>query len=126
MNILLVDDSAAVRLFIQNTLSEHPDAESFKFLNAENGQVALDILEYHKVDIIFLDWHMPVMDAEALIDIIHKDKRLKKIKTIIATAESDKRKVLKMIKQGVNGYLLKPFEKGAIVKTFDTVLSKLH
>lgn len=111
MNILLVDDSTTVRLLIQNTLNEHEDAESFKFFNAENGQVALDILEYHEVDIIFLDWHMPVMDAEAFMDIVHQDKRLKKIKTIIASAESDRQKVLKMLKQGVNGYVVKPFEK---------------
>lgn len=124
MNILLVDDSSTVRLLIQNTLKEHSDADSFKFFNAENGQVALDILEYHDVDIIFLDWHMPVMDGEALIDLIHKDTRLKRVKTIIASAESDKKKVLKMLKQGVDGYLLKPFQKHSIIKTFETVLSK--
>lgn len=126
MNILLVDDSSTVRLLIQSTLKEHPKAASFKFYNAENGQVALDILEYHDIDIIFLDWHMPVMDAEALMDIIHKDKRFKNIKTIIASAESDKDMVIKMLKQGVHGYLLKPFKKGALIKALDTVLSKLH
>lgn len=126
MNILLVDDSSTVRLLIQNTLKEHPKAAFFKFFNAENGQVALDILEYHDIDIIFLDWYMPVMDAEALIEIIRKDKRLKHVKTIIASAESDKGKVLQMLKQGVHGYLLKPFKKGAIIKALDAVLNKLH
>lgn len=126
MNILLVDDSSSVRLLIQNTLSEHPKADTFKFFHAENGQVALDILEYHTIDIIFLDWYMPVMDAEALITIIQANKRLKKIKTIIASAEGDKQKVIKMLKKGVNGYLLKPFEKGAIIKAFDAALNKSH
>jgi CheY-like chemotaxis protein len=90
MNILLVDDSSSVRLLIQRTLSEHPKADTLRFFNAENGQVALDILEYHTIDIIFLDWYMPVMDAEALITIIQENKRLKKLKTIIASAEGDK------------------------------------
>jgi len=126
MNILLVDDNSTVRLLIQNTLNEHPEADSFKFFNAENGQVALDILEYNTIDIVFVDWHMPVMDGEALTQIIHKDKRFNKVKIIMESAESDKRKVMKMLKQGINGYLLKPFEKGAITKAFDSVRKKTH
>jgi two-component system chemotaxis response regulator CheY len=126
MNILIVDDSSSVRLLIQNTLAEHPEAGTFKFFNAENGQVALDILEYNTIDIVFVDWHMPVMDGEALTQIIHQDKRFNKVKIIMESAESDKQKVIKMLKQGINGYLLKPFEKGTITKTFDSVRKKAH
>ena len=64
MNILIADDSPVSRMLIQNILIEHKDADDFKFFNAENGQVALDILAYNEIDICFIDWHMPVMDGE--------------------------------------------------------------
>jgi hypothetical protein len=31
-----------------------------------------------------------------------------------------------MLKKGVNGYLVKPFEKGAIIKAFNAALYKPH
>jgi len=44
MNILLVDDSSVTRMLIQSILGERADANNIKYFNAENGQVALDIL----------------------------------------------------------------------------------
>jgi len=124
MNILLVDDSAVTRVLIQSILSEHKDAKTFKFFNAENGQVALDILAYNKIDICFIDWNMPVMDGEELIKNIHDDNDLKQLLVIVATAESSKENVIKMAKLGIDAYLVKPFEKDAVTKTFDTVNAK--
>ena len=121
MNILLVDDSQVARMLIQNVLSEHKHAGDFNFFNAENGEFALDMLSHHKIDIMFLDWHMPVMDGKELINIIRENKKYVNMKIIIASAEDSKEKVLQMIQNKVNGYLIKPFEVEAIMKAFNTV-----
>jgi len=125
MNILIADDSPVSRMLIQNILMEHKDADDFKFFNAENGQVALDILAYNQIDICFIDWHMPVMDGEELIKNIHLDNTLNKVRIIVATAENSKKNVMKIAKLGINAYLVKPFEKDAILARFDAISSKI-
>ncbi len=126
MNILLVDDSQVARVLIQKVLSEHKHADKFNFFNAENGQYALDMLSQHKIDVMFLDWHMPVMDGEELIKIIRGHKKYAHIKIIIASAEDSKEKVLQMLQKRVNGYLIKPFDEGAIMKAFEALFKSSH
>lgn len=126
MNILLVDDSPVTRMLIQKVLSEHKHADKFNFFNAENGQYALDMLAHHKIDIMFLDWHMPVMDGEELIKLIRENNKFAHIKIIIASAEGSKEKVLQMLQNKVNGYLIKPFEEDAILKAFDALFKSNH
>ena len=121
MNILLVDDSPVARMLIQKVLSEHKHADKFNFFNAENGKYALTMLSQHKIDIMFLDWHMPVMDGEELLNLIREHKEYSHIKIIIASAEDSKDKVLQMIQKKVNGYLIKPFEEDTIMKAFESL-----
>ena len=124
MNILLVDDSNVTRILIKNILEEHPDAKSFKFFNAENGQVALDFLKYNKFEIAFIDWNMPVMDGEELISEIREIRAYDKMKLVVATAENAKENVIKMTKKKINGYLIKPFDRGAVMNTFTMLTMK--
>ena len=126
MNILLVDDSPSTRSLIQHILQEHPKVKEFRFLLAENGEVALNILSNSSVDVIFLDWNMPIMDGEQLIYNIRNDKRNNHIKIILATAEGSKEKVLTMVKKGISAYLLKPLEKSSLTEAFNVALKQLN
>jgi CheY-like chemotaxis protein len=65
MTYLVVDDSRFARKVLLKSLTPQvPDAE---ILQAENGQLALDIVKDQHVDVVFLDLTMPVMDGyEAL------------------------------------------------------------
>lgn len=125
MNILLVDDSLVIRTVLQNILKKHPDAVNFTFFLAENGKLALDTLMQNTIDIMFLDWHMPVMTGEELIDTMHEIKKFKKVRIIMATTEGGKKAVIKMARKGVNGYLVKPFNHETVMKSFDTIYSRL-
>jgi len=122
MDILLVDDSPSTRALVKHILKEHPKAEDFKFLLAENGEVALNILTNTNVDVMFLDWNMPIMNGEELINIIRNDKRNNHIKIILATSEGSKEQVIKMVKKGISAYLLKPLDKDSITGAFNTAL----
>lgn len=69
MNILVTDDSKLARLSLIKTLKElEPSA---RFIEAENGLVAVEYFKNEKPDIVFLDLTMPVMDGfEALAQMI--------------------------------------------------------
>lgn len=57
--ILVVDDDEAIGAFVQEALED----EGYEVLIAENGQVALDIVQTQPISFILLDMRMPVMDG---------------------------------------------------------------
>lgn len=126
MNILIVDDSTIMRTILKNTLSKHPDAENFTFFSAENGMEAYNLIKKNTINLIFLDWNMPIMTGEELVNKLREDKEYNKIRIIMATTEGGKTQVMKMAKKGVNGYLVKPFNHESIIKSFDAVASRMR
>jgi two-component system chemotaxis response regulator CheY len=59
LNVLIVDDSAAMRSIIQKTL-HLSGLEIENVYQAKNGQEALDLLEENWVDLALVDINMPV------------------------------------------------------------------
>ena len=59
LNILVVDDLALNRRLLTVMLEQ----QGYRVYSAENGLVALNLLEEHTIDIVLLDVIMPVMDG---------------------------------------------------------------
>ncbi|MDD5718004.1 MAG: response regulator [Sulfuricurvum sp.] len=123
MTILLVDDSRVIRMMLKEMLVRNLGSKT-TILEAENGRVALNQLKQNPIDVIFLDWNMPIMGGEEFIDIVRASPHYRKIRIIMATTEGGKEDVVKMIKKGVNGYLLKPFKETEVLKTFLKVTAR--
>jgi len=128
MNLLIVDDSKIVRRVLTNTMKRYFEKSEFKELNlfeAEDGVIAMDVMKKEKVDIMLLDWNMPNMTGEEVVDAVRQNKEWNKTRIIMATTEGSKSSVLKMIKKGANGYMVKPFNEEAIFKTMDTITARM-
>lgn len=120
MTILLVDDSKIIRMLLKNVLTRS-FGENITFLEAENGEIAVQQMADHAVDLMFLDWNMPIMDGEQVVNIVRANPAYKNTRIIMATTEGGKSDVLRMIKKGVNGYLVKPFQEAAILKAVEVL-----
>jgi two-component system chemotaxis response regulator CheY len=59
MRVLTVDDSRTILAMLHHTLTN----AGFEVLQAENGQVGLDVLGHQDVDVVITDINMPVMDG---------------------------------------------------------------
>jgi len=128
MNLLIVDDSKIVRRVLTNTMKRYFEKSEFKELNlfeAEDGLIAMDVMKKERVDIMLLDWNMPNMTGEEVVDEVRKNKEWNKTRIVMATTEGSKASVLKMIKKGANGYMVKPFNEEAIYKTMDTITARM-
>ena len=69
MKYLVVDDSKLARLTIIKSLKEHVDES--KIIQASNGADALELVKTNKINVVFLDLTMPIMDGyEALPKIL--------------------------------------------------------
>lgn len=107
MKILTVDDSQTVRSMVKQVVS----VLDVEVLEAENGKLALDLLNHHDgvIDLILLDWEMPVMNGNDCLKAIKADKRFRSIPVIMLSAVSEKDKIIDAIRSGAKQYITKPF-----------------
>ena len=80
--------------------------------HAENGQLALELLEHEDFDLILMDLHMPVMDGIEATRIIRKSEnpKLKDIPIVALTAAIMSESHDKIDDLNINDYVLKPFK----------------
>ncbi|MGM0377989.1 MAG: response regulator, partial [Bacteroidota bacterium] len=122
IDLVITDDHKLFRKGLNALLSD------FEFIGniyeASNGIELLELLQSvdSKPDIILLDLQMPEMDG------IKANKELKKfypdIKVIILTMEDDAQFILHLIKQGVNGYLMKDVDPDELEIAIKSVIEK--
>jgi two-component system chemotaxis response regulator CheY len=61
------------------------------------------------IDVILLDWNMPVMDGFTLLQNVRANGTYAGVKIFMCTSESEKSKVVEALKAGANNYIVKPF-----------------
>ena len=108
LDILIVDDSAAIRKILQRVLgqAEIPMGTVFE---AGDGAAALEILKKQKVGLVLSDINMPNMDGLELLGHIKADQEWRKVPVIMITTEGAAAKVQEAVALGASGYVRKPF-----------------
>jgi len=105
--ILIVDDSNLIRSIASDAAIE----AGHNAIVAENGQEGLEILESQKVDLIFSDVNMPIMGGLEMVQNIKQNEAYKFIPIIMLTTESNPKLKAQGKELGVQGWMLKPFNK---------------
>jgi len=108
-DILIVDDSPAMRSFIRRTVAIG-GLEVGRCLEAGNGRDALILLEKSSVDVILADFNMPVMNGEEFVQNLRSDSRLGHIPVVVISTDSTQKRMSRLQSLGVQGYLCKPFK----------------
>lgn len=108
---LVVDDSKIVR----KVVSKIVENLGFAVLEAEDGQQAVNQVQFNKVDVIILDWNMPVMDGLTCMQTIRADAAIDPQPVIIfCTTENEFSKIQQAVMAGANEYVMKPFDEAII------------
>lgn len=128
MNILLVDDSRTVRQVLENIINSYFETKKWEKPNlytACDGLEALENMQTLDIDMMFLDYNMPNMNGEEALLKIRENKKWNDTRIIMATTEGGKEKVIKLIKAGANGYMVKPFDKEYIFKIMGNIIKRM-
>jgi two-component system, chemotaxis family, chemotaxis protein CheY len=107
-NVLIVDDSATMRLMIRRALLM-TDLDIGDMYEAVNGIEVLVRLADHEVGLILLDINMPTMTGLQLLSRMKRNERLKDIPIVIASTEGSEERAEQIAEYGAAGYLRKPF-----------------
>ncbi len=82
MNILIVDDDLNVHRILSRVVAR----EGHTFMLASRGQEALDLLQSHPIDLIFLDIHMPGMSGLTVLRRLKDSAETEHIPVVVMTA----------------------------------------
>ena len=119
--ILIVDDEAHIRMLIEQTLEELED-EGVEFLTAENGEIALEIIQEEKPNLVFLDVMMPKMNGMEVCRRVKKELGLEEVYIVLLTAKGQELDRLKGQEVGADVYMTKPFDPEVILNKAKEVL----
>jgi len=108
LDILIVDDSAAIRKILQRVLRQ-TDLPIGQVFEASDGEDALNQLRTQEVGLILSDINMPKMDGLQMLASIREIEALKKVPIVMVTTEGGQGKVMKAVQLGATGYVKKPF-----------------
>lgn len=104
--VLVVEDNAEMRNFIVETLFA-----DFNVVTAKNGKDGLEKLQSIKPDLILTDVMMPEMSGDQLVAEVRKDNAFGKIPIILLTAKADDDLRVRLLREGAQDYLMKPFSQ---------------
>ncbi len=111
-SIVIVDDHTLLSQAISGLVNSFEDFEVL--YTCKNGQELIDKLVFKEniPDIILMDVQMPIMDGiEATA---HLKEHFPDIKVIALSVEAEERTILRMLRAGAKGYLLKDTEKSVL------------
>jgi DNA-binding NarL/FixJ family response regulator len=123
IKVLLVDDQSLIRQGLRALLELEADIEIVG--EAENGQIAINLVEKLKPDVILMDIRMPIIDGVAATKEINHHFPHSKI--LILTTFDDDEYVKAGLQNGAMGYLLKdtPSEELAVAQLGPGIVKKL-
>jgi len=122
-NLLIVDDSTAIRKILIRVLNQTNLALG-EVLEAGDGKEALNILEGHHVSLVLSDINMPNMDGIELLRALRNAPQWHDLPVVLITTEGGQARVQEAVELGATSYVRKPFSADQLRDKLAALLSK--
>ena len=120
LRILLVEDGKANQILAQQLLTKWGHMVEL----AENGQLAVDMAQDQRFDLILMDVQMPVMDGIEATRKIRQEPNPNQDTPIVAmTAHAMSGDREKCLDAGMNDYITKPFRQADLLTVIQSIAS---
>ena len=118
--ILVIDDDD-----VRETLKLHLETEGYNILEAENGEVGINILRSEdnmiNVGLILCDIRMPKVNGAECVDYLRKEAP--GIPVVMVTGYPDAEMAISFLNKGVKDYLVKPVEKEKLLGVVGKIIA---
>ncbi|WP_031556751.1 response regulator [Lachnospira multipara] len=119
--ILVCDDDGTMLRTMKGWLEE-----KYQVFMVNSGMNAITFLATNKVDLILLDYEMPVISGAKVYEMIKSEKDTANIPVMFLTSKSDKESVMEVLslKPKPEAYLLKSQSKETVIENIDKFFAK--
>lgn len=120
--IAVVDDHTLMSKALENMIIENPQYQVI--MNFPNGEDFIEALEKASElpAVVLMDINMPFKNGIETTEWLTENHP--EIKVIALTMEDDEKVIIKMLKAGAKGYLLKDMQPSMLFQAIDTVFEK--
>ncbi|MDQ3366833.1 MAG: ATP-binding protein [Myxococcota bacterium] len=116
--ILLVDDNADMREYLQRLLGARWDVEV-----AADGEQALAVARAGSMDLVVADVMMPRLDGFGLVAALRADVRTASLPIILLSARAGDEAIAEGLRGGADDYIVKPFTASSLLARVETLLA---
>lgn len=116
--ILIVDDSALNRMVLIEILGK----ENYTFLEAENGQQAVELLDCHPEVDLLLDITMPEIDGFGVLETMNQYHWIEETPVIMISAEDAYSFIERAYDLGASDYITRPFDARVVCRRVSNTL----
>ncbi len=117
--ILVVDDDPTMTRTIKNLLSA-----KYSVFMASSGMNAITFLAKNKVDLILLDYEMPVISGAKVLEMIRSEPETANVPVMFLTGKSDRETVMEVLALKPVKYLLKSMKPLEWIREVDAFFAK--
>ncbi|WP_241095044.1 response regulator [Marinicauda algicola] len=123
LNILVVDDNAAMRGLVRTVLTAFGCEMIFE---ASTAQHCVEVLRAKAIDIIVLDWKMKPVDGISLVKLLRNPNKSPNpyVPIIMLTAYAELSKVREARDAGVTEFMAKPFSADALYRRIQSIVNR--
>lgn len=117
--ILVVDDSDSALRMTKEWLQIR-----YTVFLADSGMNAIKLLMQEKIDMVLLDYEMPVCNGKQLMEMIRADEEYADIPIVFFTGKEDPRTVSEVRELNPAGFLLKSMEPKAVIAALESIFAE--
>ncbi len=110
-NVLVVDDDPIYGKMVSSWLGE-----TYAVSTLSNGMNTISFVTNNQVDLILLDYEMPVIDGPKILEMLRSHPQTSPIPVIFLTGVRDKESIQRVLDLKPEGYILKSATKAEILK----------
>lgn len=113
MNVLIIDDSRAMRKIIARIVSKL----GFEIAEAADGLEGLAALEAdpQKYDLVLVDWNMPNMNGLDFTKTVRARDEFQNHKLVMITTETEPARMVQALMAGIDEFVMKPFTQEILI-----------
>ncbi len=117
--VLVVDDDESICIFVKTILEK----EGFSLEMCYNGDDAVQIVNQKKIDLIILDWMMPIISGFEVLKMLQTEQH-SGIPVVVITARVTDQSTADMIRQEINvvDFIPKPIKHKEFLERVHTIL----
>lgn len=117
--VLVIDDDVEFLNIMKTYLQDIADVEI-----ATGGKQAVQLAQEISIDVILLDFEMPIMDGAKTLAHLRNLNSCINVPVVMVTGRNDRYAVMNSLAMGIDGYLLKPVSKELVISTVLDALQK--
>jgi CheY-like chemotaxis protein len=117
--ILVADDDEDILALVSLTLGR----EEHEILNARDGMEAMEIVVDRHPDVLVLDLRMPRLTGHDVLRMLREKEATNDTRVIVLSAYVQRETVERVLEDGADSFMSKPFDPEALRERVETVLA---